>query len=680
MNNPLLALDGPPDFHAIDPDSVEPAINTLLVNAYDALARAASPTVPADYAALSTALDVHVERLNFAWTVVTHLHAVADTPRLRESLQACLPKVTAFHTALGADRGLYRKYRAIAADPALTPQRTRAVALELQAAQLGGVELAEADKRHFAGIVDRCATLSQRFATNLLDATDRYAYYAHANELSGVPDEIVKAARQAAKAEGREGHKLGLQLTMYNGMMRYVWNRPLREKLYHAYSTRASEFGPHALDNTHLMQELLALRQESVGMLGMASHAQVSLAPKMARDPEQVIAFLHDLASAARQAAGREIEQMHAFARRELRLHTMVAWDQPYVAERMRQAQYAFSQAKVRRYFTVERVLDGLLTLVRRLFDIDVVRGDLPVWHDSVQAYRVSRDGVELGVFYLDLYARAGKRGGAWVNGMQPRWRRGEHIRTALASVVCNFAAPDERGVAMLDHSELVTLFHEFDHNLHFLLSTVEDLGVSGVSGVEWDAVELPSQLIENFAWEWDVIEGMSAHVDDGRKLPRALFARMLAAKTFQGGLALLRQIELALFDMMLHASPAPGDDIQTLLDRVRAEVALLPVPGYNRFANGFSHIFAGAYAAGYYSCLLAKVLAADAWSAFAQTGVLEKRTWDRFRSTVLEMGGSRPAADNFLAFRGRPPSQEALLRQRGIGEARQIAGIAEST
>ena len=677
MPNPLLVLDSPPDFRAIDPASIEPAIQTLIARAQAALVLAAGDTVPARFEALSAALDPHLERLDFAWGVVAHLQAVADTPALRKSYQACLPQVTAFYTALGANLDLYWKRRAIAAGAGLPPPRRRALALTMEAAQLSGVELEGADKQRFAAIQDRCALLSQRFATNLLDATDRYACYVHENEMDGVPADVFDAARAAARAEGREGCKLGLQLSTYAPVMRHASNRALRERLYHASTTRASEFGPPELDNLPLMQELIALRQERARLLGLDSHAHVSLAPKMARDPDQVIGFLHELAKAARPAAARELGQLRSFARDELRLATLEAWDLPFVGECLRQARYAFSEDEVKRYFSVDQVLDGLLGLARRLFGIRIERAELPVWHDSVHAYRVWRKGQELGVFYLDLYARPGKRSGAWVNGLQPRWRSNEHVRTALACLVCNFAPPDQRGVALLGHDNLVTLFHEFGHKLHFLLSSAEDLGVSGFSGVEWDAVELPSQLMENLAWEWEVLEPLSGHVDDGSRLPRALFDKMRAARNFMGGVPLLRQIEMALFDMRLHACPDAGSDILALLERVRSEVSPMPVPAYNRFANGFTHIFAGAYAAGYYSYLWAEVLSADAWSAFEEAGVLHQPTWDRFREAVLEVGGSRPAADSFLAFRGRAASQAALLRQRGLDAGKLSAAAA---
>ncbi|KAB8045048.1 M3 family metallopeptidase [Janthinobacterium aquaticum] len=667
MHTPPLNFNGAPDFRAIDPALIAPAIDQLLAEADAARQHAAGPDVAANYTALAAALDLPVERLTMAWHLVSHLHGVADTPALRASYLACLPGVSAFFTALDGDVALYRKYRKAAGDASLSSQQARATALTVEAARLSGAELDAADKARFAVLAQRRAMLTQRFSSNVLDATDRFAMYVALPEMEGVPTDVLEATRKAAAADGYEGCKLNVQQATYSAIMRQASNRALREKLYHAHVTRASEFGPAELDNTALMDELLALRHETAALLGLANYAELSLAPKMAQSPAQVTAFLDELAASARASAVSEIEEVRTFAREELGLDELQAWDLPFASERLRQARFAFSQSEVKRYFQVDRVLNSLLQLVQRIADVEITAADVPVWHDSVSAWRVTRRGEVLGLFYLDLYARAGKRGGAWVDGLQPRWRHGEHLRTALSCLVCNFTAPGDDGVATIGHDELITLFHEFGHNLHVLLSTVEVRGVSGFSGVEWDAVELPSQLMENFAWQWDVVEPLSAHVDDGRPLPRKLFDKMLAARNFQSGLGLLRQIEFALFDMKLHLREQPDTLAQRLLDQVRQQVAVLQVPAYNRFAHGFSHIFAGGYAAGYYSYLWAEVLSADAWDAFEEAGVLDQGTWDRFRSEILEVGGSRPAASNFQAFRGRAPNSAAMLRQRAI-------------
>lgn len=668
MNNPLYAVDATPAFDLITPAHVIPAIDALIDEAQAALDHAAGSDVAANAYALAIALDVPVERLGAAWGVVTHLHSVADTPELRTAHLACLPKITAFYTRLKGEPSLYRKYKQIAVSATLSAPRAMAVNNALRDAQLAGAELDVHEKQRFVDIAQRSAELSQRISAQLLDATDAYVYWARAEELSGVPADVQAAARHAAKAEGRDGYKLGLQSSQYLTLMRTAECRDLRATLYRAHVTRASEFGPAECDNQPLMRELVALRQEKASLLGLGSYAQLSLVTKMAETPQQVDDFLSDLAARVRAEGQREVERLRAFARDELALTQVEAWDLAFTSERLRQRRYAFSQQEVKQYFTVDKVLDGLFGLLQRLFGIAVIEHAVPVWHDSVRAYRIESGGVVHGVFYLDLYARPGKRGGAWMNGAQPRWRQPDgQLRIAQSYVVCNFTPPDEAGRGTLGHEELVTLFHEFGHNLHFLLTEIEDLGVAGISGVEWDAVELPSQLMENFCWQWEVLRPLSGHVDTGAPLPRALFDKMLSAKNFNSGQQLLRQVEFALFDMRLHATPGNEEQITALLDAVRSEVAPMPVPPWNRFANGFTHVFAGGYAAGYYSYLWAEVLSADAWSAFEEAGLFDTATWQQYRSEVLAVGGSRPAAANFAAFRGRPPSINALLRSRGV-------------
>lgn len=676
MNNPLYAVSGAPQFDLITPEHIAPAINALLAEAGAALAHAAGRDVAADANALAAALDPHVERLNAAWGVVNHLLGVANTPALRAAHLACLPNVTAFYTRLGGEPALFQKYKAVAAAGAtLSPPRATAVANAVRDARLAGAELDAADKQRYTAIAQRSAELSQRISSQLLDATDRYVYWASEAEMAGVAPDLRAATRHAAEAEGRDGYKLGLQAAQYAALMRTAECRELRATLYRAYVTRASEFGPAELDNLPLMRELIALRHERAGMLGFDNYAQLSLATKMADTPQQVTVFLEDLAARVRAEGQREVERLRAFARTELALEQLEAWDISFVSERLRQTSYAFSQQEVKQYFTVGKVLDGLFGLLNRLFGITVVEHAAPVWHDSVRAYRIERDGVVLGRFYLDLYARPGKRGGAWMNGAQARWRQPDgQLRLAQSYVVCNFTPPDQAGRAILGHEELVTLFHEFGHNLHFLLSDIEDLGVSGINGVEWDAVELPSQLMENFCWHWEVLEPLSAHTDSGQPLPRVLFDKMLAAKNFHSAQQLLRQVEFGLFDMRLHSVPGSETDIIGLQDAVRSEVAPLPVPAWNRFANGFTHVFAGGYAAGYYSYLWAEVLSSDGWSAFEEAGLFDTATWDRYREQILAVGGSRPAAASFAAFRGRAPAMDALLRSRGVGSERQHA------
>ncbi len=682
--NPLLDFTGLPRFDAIRPGHVAPAVDELLQAADAALERVTAPDFPADWTALSRELDVVTERLGRAWGAVSHLNSVADTPELRAAYNAALPRVTEFWTRLGADERLYAKYKAM--DPAaLTPEQARAHHNAMRGFVLGGAELQGAAKERFTAIQERQAELSQKFSENALDATDTYAHYATTEELAGVPDDVVQTARAAAEAEGRAGHKITLKLPCYLPVMQFGTDRGLRERLYRAYTTRASdqaEGEAMKYDNTALVREILALRQEEAELLGYPDFATVSLVPKMADSPRQVIDFLRELAQRARPYAERDLADMRAFARERLGLDEPQAWDWPYIGEQLRQARYAYSEQDVKPYFTAPKVLEGLFQIVETLFEVAIRPDDAPVWHPGVRFFRIERStpqGPQLvGQFYLDPGARNGKRGGAWMDDVRARWRRPDNaaLQTPVAHLVCNFAEGVGGKPPLLTHDDVITLFHEFGHGLHHMLTQVDEHDVSGISGVEWDAVELPSQFMENFCWEWDVLKRMTAHVDTGEPLPRALFDKMLAAKNYQSGLQTLRQIEFSLFDMLLHGSDAPrgadGVDFMGLLQRVRDEVAVIQPPAYNRMAHTFSHIFAGGYAAGYYSYKWAEVLSADAYAAFEEAAgtsgsTLDVATGRRYREAILEAGGSRPAMDSFKAFRGREPRIDALLRHQGM-------------
>jgi oligopeptidase A len=671
-DNPLLDTTGLPAFDRIRPEHVSPAVDTLLRQADEALEQAVGPDVPADYDAMSAVLDVATERLGRAWGAVSHLNHVADNPALRAAYTENLPKVTEFHARLGADERLYAKYKAIAAGPSaatLSPPRRRALQNAIRDFVLSGAELEGPAKERFRAIQEQMADLSQKYSEHVLDATDGYAHYASDAELDGVPDDVKAAAREAAQAEGRDGHKLTLHFPSYYPVMQYATNRDLRRTLYTAYVTRASELGGRPeLDNTELMRQLLELRQEEARLLGHPSYAEVSLVPKMAQSPAEVTRFLAELGERARPFAQRDLDELRAFARDELGLADLQAWDQAYASERLREARYAFSDQKVKQYFTEPKVLDGLFRIIETLFEVSIRPDAAPVWHEGVRFYRIERGTSLVGQFYLDPYARNGKRPGAWMDDVCGRWARPEgRLQTPVAHLVCNFAPPVGGRPALLTHDDVITLFHEFGHGLHHMLTQVDDIGVAGISGVEWDAVELPSQFMENFCWEWEVVKRLSAHVDTGEPLPRDLFDRMVAAKNFQSGLQMLRQVEFSLFDMRLHAEPANAGRVQQVLDEVRAQVAVNIPPPFNRFQHSFSHIFAGGYSAGYYSYKWAEVLSADAWSAFQEHGVLDPETGRRFRREVLEAGGSRPAMDSFKAFRGREPEIDALLRQEGM-------------
>jgi oligopeptidase A len=510
--------------------------------------------------------------------------------------------------------------------------------------------------------------LSQQFGDHVLDATDAFSLRVTEAELDGVPDDVRQAARVAAEAAGHDGWLLTLQAPCYLPVMQFARNRPLRETMFRAYSTRASEFGPPDRDNAPLMRDLLELRHEEGALLGHATYAHLSLVPKMARAPDEVLTFVRDLARRARPFADSELAEMREFAARELGLPDLQAWDRLYVAEQLKQARYAFSSQEVKQYFTEPRVLLGLFQLVETLFGVAIREDSAPVWHDSVRFYRIWRGSEPVAAFYLDPYARAGKRSGAWMDECRARWRRPDGaLQLPVAQLVCNFAPPVGDKPALLSHDDVITLFHEFGHGLHHMMTQVDELAVSGISGVEGDAVELPSQFMENFCWEWEVLQRLTRHVDDGEPLPRALFDRMVAARHFQSGLQLLRQCEFALFDMRLHSEPGAAGRVQQVAEEVNAEIAPMPQPPFLRFANSFTHLFSGGYAAGYYGYAWAEVLSADAYSAFEEAGVFDPATGQRFRRDILEVGGSRTALESFRAFRGREPELDALLRHQGL-------------
>ncbi|HEY0953570.1 MAG TPA: M3 family metallopeptidase [Roseateles sp.] len=661
MTNPLLSTAALPEFAAIQPEHVQPAIQQLLADAQAALDEAVKPETPADYDALSAILDTATERLGTAWGAVGHLNAVADTPALREAYNAMLPAVTEFYTAMGANEALFAKYKAVMAaqGASLSAPRLQSLKHAIRDFVLSGAELQGEARERYAAIQERSAELQQKFSEHVLDATDGWSYVASADELAGVPQDVLDATRLD---DG--GHKLTLHFPVYLPVMQYAENRELREKLYRAYVTRASEAGKPELDNSAAMREIVALRQEEARLLGHANFAEVSLAPKMASSPAEVTSFLRDLARRARPFAEKDLAELREFAKGA----PLEAWDVSYWSEKLKEARYAFSDQTVKQYFTAPKVVAGLFTIIERLFDVRVVEAAAPTWNDTVSYYQLQRGSHLVAGFYLDLYARPGKRPGAWMDGVRSRWLKptGEQ-QLPVAHLVCNFASPVGDKPALLTHDDVITLFHEFGHGLHHMLTQVDDLGVSGISGVEWDAVELPSQFMENFCWEWDVLQQLTGHVDSGEPLPRELFDKMTAAKNFQSGLQTLRQIEFALFDMRLHGEPGAEADVQKLLDEVRGEVAVLIPPAFNRFQHSFSHIFAGGYAAGYYSYKWAELLSADAWSAFEEEGVFNAATGKRFLTEVLEQGGSRDAIDNFKAFRGREPKIDALLRHQGM-------------
>ncbi|PAJ80477.1 M3 family metallopeptidase [Burkholderia ubonensis] len=683
--NPLLDFSGLPRFGEIRPEHVTPALDTLLADANRAVDAASASATPASWADVVEAVERATEPLGRAWGVVGHLNAVADTPELRAAYGENLPRVTEFWSSVGQNLALYEKYKAIAASAeyaTLSVERKKILDNALRDFRLSGAELPEDQKPRFAELQEQQAALSKAFSDHVLDATNAYAYVAQDEaELAGLPGDAIEAAREAAQKDGKDGWKFTLHFPSYFPVLQYADNRALRETLYRAYATRASELGPQygggnaEWDNTAIVADELKLRREEAQMLGYRNFAEVSLAPKMAESPQQVVAFLEDLATRARPHADQDWDELRAFAAKELGLAELTPWDVAYAAEKLRQQRYAFSENEVKQYFPEPAVLKGLFTVTETLFGVRIKADDAPVWHKDVRFFRVeNRDGSLVAQFYLDLYAREGKRGGAWMDDARSRAKRGSSVQTPVAYLTCNFSAPIGGKPACFTHDEVITLFHEFGHGLHHMLTRVDELGVSGINGVEWDAVELPSQFMENFCWEWDVLSSMSSHVDTGATLPRALFDKMIAAKNFQSGLGTLRQIVFSMFDMLLHVDfdPAGAIGVNDFAREINERYHVIPQAPFSRWPNTFSHIFAGGYAAGYYSYKWAEVLSADAYAAFEEAAaaggsVLDAATGTRYRREILEVGGSRPAMDSFKAFRGREPQIDALLRHNGM-------------
>ncbi len=672
--NPLLDFSDTPLFDRILPEHVGPAVDVLLADAQAALDKVTASDFPASWSKISAVLDVATEKLGRAWGAVSHLNAVADTPELRAAYNSALPVITEFYTSLGADERLYAKYKAIDIAKLNTEQK-QAHKNAMRNFVLSGAELVGIAKERFAKIQERQAELSQKFSENALDATDAFAYYAKASELSGVPQDVLQAARESAKADDKEGYKLTLKMPSYLPVMQFATSSALREILYRAYSTRASDQAPtefSQFDNSAVIKEILALRLEESRLLGYNNFGEVSVVAKMAKSPEEVVTFLRDLARRARPFAEKDVADLRAFAAEHLNLNDPQPWDFPFIAEKLKEGRYSFSEQEVKQYFTAPKVLAGLFKIIETLFEVSIQKDDAPVWKPGVQFFRIERAGQLVGQFYLDQPARTGKRGGAWMDDARARWLRPDtgRLQTPVAHLVCNFAEGVGGKPALLTHDDVTTLFHEFGHGLHHMLTQINERDVSGISGVEWDAVELPSQFMENFCWEWDVLKHMTAHVDTGEPLPRPLFDKMLAAKNFQSGMQTLRQVEFSLFDMLLHTSHDPATDVMALLNEVRTEMAVIKAPPYSRTAHTFSHIFSGGYAAGYYSYKWAEVLSADAYAAFeeaAADGAPQVEAGRKYRQAILEAGGSRPAMESFMAFRGRGPSIDALLRHQGM-------------
>lgn len=682
--NPLLApVSELVDYAAVKPAHIVPAVEELLGIARKAVDQAADPALAPTWEAVVEPLDTASERLWRAWSVAGHLNAVVNTPELREAYNAALPLVTEFSTWVGLHEGLYKQYQRLAAAPdfaSWTPVRRRIVEMALRDFRLSGVELQGADRERYAQISDREAQASQKFSENVLDSIDAWSLIVEdESRLAGIPADVIAAARAAAHEDGKAGWKLTLKMPCYLPVMQYAKDRSLREALYRGYGTVASEQGDAKFDNSPLIEELLALRAEESGLLGLGTFAALRLQTRMARDAKEVTAFLRDLAARAKPFAQRDLAELTAYATGELGLDSLQPWDVAYASERLRESRYAYSEDEVKQYFTEPRVLAGLFDVIQTLFGVRLTETPVSSWHGDVRGVRVeSPEGALIGHLYLDLYARAGKQNGAWVDSERTRRVVAGTVQTPIAYLTCNFSRPNGDRPAVLTHDDVITLFHETGHALHALLSEVDEPGAAAFASVEWDAIELPSQFMENFCWEWAVVQKLSAHVDTGEPLPRALYDRLVAARNYQSGMQTVRQIEFALFDMLMHdrSKGASISEVLALLQEVRQEVAVLFPPQWHRLPHAFSHLFAGGYGAGYYSYKWAEVLSADAYEAFEEAaakqagnalGTLDPETGARFRREVLAVGGSRPAADSFAAFRGRAPRIDALLRHSGM-------------
>ena len=672
--NPLLDFSGLPRFAEITPQQITPAVDELLNENRSLINQLLTDSAPATWDRFVKPLEDANERLSRAWGQVTHLNAVMNCPELREAYNANLPKITQFHSELAQNQGLFEKFKALKTGSGfahLSRAQQKIVDNELRDFRLGGAELPPDKKARFLQIQEELARLYARFEENLLDATNDFALYINnRDELEGLPEDVLQVAQEAAAKDGRLGWKLTLHAPSWMPAMQYAVNRNLRETLYRAYVTRASEFGKPEWDNTPLIPQILKLRQEKAALLGFRCYAEVSLTRKMVKSPREVLDFLAELGAKAKPHAERDYHELKQFARNELEIDNFQAWDIAFASEKLRTERYAFSDQEVKQYFPESQVLQGMFKLVEALYGISISPGQAPLWHPDVRFFDIRDLGGKLiGQFYADPYARPSKRGGAWMDEAIARRRKESGIQIPVAYLNCNFSSPVGGKPALFTHDEVITLFHEFGHGLHHLLTSVDELGVSGINGVEWDAVELPSQFMENFCWEWEVLKYLTRHVDNGQPLPRLLYDKMLAAKNFQSGMQTVRQLEFALFDMRLHHDFDPHGDktMLQLLDEIRGQVAVVIPPEFNRFPNNFSHIFAWGYAAGYYSYKWAEVLSADAYSLFEENGVVNRDIGRRFREEILSVGGSRPALESFVAFRGRGPQIDALLRHNGM-------------
>ncbi len=674
MSNPLLTPASLPQFSAIKPEHVVPAIDELLSRNRARVAELVEQPMT-DWQSLVGEIEQLNDELAQAWSPVSHLNAVQNTDEMREAYNACLPKLSEYFTELGQNEKLYQAFEAFAATDAftaLTTAQKKVITNSLRDFRLSGIGLEGEQQKRYAQLQLELSELTTKFSENVLDATQGWVkQVTDEAELAGLPEHVLVAAKAAAEERELEGWVLTLDFPVYYGVMLHADNRALREEFYTAYATRASDQGPKAgeWDNSELMQKILTARLELAKLLGFENYAEYSLATKMAQSTDQVVQFLEDLAERSKPQAAKEVAELRAFAAEESGLETLEAWDMTYYAEKLKQKRFNISQQELRPYFPLPRVLEGLFGVTERLFNVSVRElQDFDTYHKDVRLFELSRDGEVVAHCYLDPFARSAKRGGAWMDDCRVRRRIDTSLQLPVAYLVCNFTPPIEGEPALLTHDEVTTLFHEFGHGLHHMLTQMEHADISGINGVAWDAVELPSQFMENWCWEPEALALISGHYETGEPLPAQMLERLLEAKHFQSGMMMVRQLEFSLFDFVLHRDYQPGDtSVQAVLDQVRSQVAVVTPPAFNRFQHSFSHIFAGGYAAGYYSYKWAEVLSADAFSRFEEEGIFNADTGQSFRTEILEKGGSKEPMELFVAFRGREPEVDALLRHSGI-------------
>jgi oligopeptidase A len=677
MSNPLLANTELPLFSQIKPEHVVPAIDQLLAEARATVESCLNATDRYTWENLIEPIENAEDRLGKAWSPVNHMNSVVNSDELREAYNACLPKLSAYSTEMGQNEALFKAYKSIAesdAYAALDTAQQKIIQNALRDFHLSGIDLDAEKKQRYKEISQELSQLASNFEENVLDATNAWTkLITNELDLTGLPESALAQARQTAEQNGQQGWMITLQFPSYHAVMTYADNRELRREHYEAYSTRASDQGPHAgrWDNSEIMEKILALRHEKARLLGFENYAELSLARKMAETPDDVMHFLEDLADKSWRQARRDLAELRDFARTYYGVGDLQAWDIGYYSEKMRQHFYQLSQEEVKAYFPVTKVLPGLFAVVEKLYGLRISEiHDFDAWHPDVRFFEITdRNGDLRGRFFVDLYARPKKRGGAWMDDCVGRKKIDDKVQTPVAYLTCNFTPPTGSDPALLTHDEVTTLFHEFGHGLQHMLTKIDHLGVSGINGVEWDAVELPSQFMENWCWEKDALPLMSGHYQTGEPLPDELLNKMLAAKNFQSGMLMVRQLEFSLFDFRIHRDydPAKGGRIYETLNQVREQVAVVIPPAFNRFAHSFGHIFAGGYAAGYYSYKWAEVLSSDAFSLFEEKGIFDPETGNAFLTNILEKGGSEDAMDLFVKFRGRKPTIDALLRHNGI-------------